>query len=1065
MPRAISSGLQSDYAAGTTRFVSCWRATLTDGTVVRAALHSDDIEFPVGSGEIYLAAQGFDPSNVESSGDLSVDNLEVQGFLASPSITADDIHNGRWDYAEIELFEINLDNLAHGKNIIRKGTLGQVQAGRSIFTAGLRGLTQKYSRKIVTLTKQECDANLGDSRCKIDLAPWTVTGSVAHVDTNKVITDASRTEPTDWFTGGLLTFTSGLNNGRSMEVKSYTKITGGGLFELFEQMPAPIYAADTPIPPAPGPSGTPSSSTPDTFSVYAGCQKRFYQDCIGKFNNAINFRGFPHLPGVGIFGPPGTNLTPATVPTSASAPPPGSPPPPAPAPSPTPAPAPQVASSVGVNLHEGGGSTGANTTIAGILAARHFTRNRVDIFGAGHDLTLVRDMVSRIKANGGTAQGVMQTSYQWDSTIYTDLAAVEAASYSEMTSLVNAVKDLITDFELLNETQLRPEINAAVPVGSAGTSSGPYTGIAACESLAAILKGMARAVHDLATADGKPYRVIMGVVNRDFGWLTYLASRGVTWDVTGWHVYPSLASPSLLTDTYYGTGGPLTQLASFGKPITINEFNAGEIYDAGYENADGATLTEEGYQSVAQHMGEIRQSSANIESVIAYELLDEPGAGVPENRFGLMFNTSSPKVALYLWTYFAGGTLSSTEMTALTSRGLVTATTPVGSKITGYAPGVITPSDTAANFTAFIRQQYDYWSGPNGLLKSTNTGIGSIPAGGYWVQFSDPTYATVSEGMGYGLLITVLMAGYDANAQAKFDGLLKTVLAFPAGNYGGLFNMTNLMTWRVAANGTDAGGAWPATDGDLDIVLALLMADVQWGSGGTYNYKSIALGMLAQIKSYAFTSSGVIVENSGVTHEGRTSDYMFGHFRAFKRATGDAFWDSAISEQKRIVDYVQRNLAPATGLLPDWVGGADTANPFLTTSVNDGGNPHEDGYWYNACRDPWRFGTDYALTGDADIKTYLTRMEQFFVRATGGVVTNICNGYSLTGAPLNANNPYWIDEAFYCPMMVGATCDPLFQGWLDALWSFAKAHPAQGYYSTEIQLISAIVVSGNWWTP
>ena len=34
----------------------------------------------------------------------------------------------------------------------------------------------------------------------------------------------------------------------------------------------------------------------DTFIVTAGCDKRF-QTCHDRFNNVLNFRGFPHIPG------------------------------------------------------------------------------------------------------------------------------------------------------------------------------------------------------------------------------------------------------------------------------------------------------------------------------------------------------------------------------------------------------------------------------------------------------------------------------------------------------------------------------------------------------------------------------------------------------------------------------------------------------------------------------------------------------------------------------------------------------------------------------------------------
>jgi hypothetical protein len=323
--------------------------------------------------------------------------------------------------------------------------------------------------------------------------------------------------------------------------------------------------------------------------------------------------------------------------------------------------------------------------------------------------------------------------------------------------------------------------------------------------------------------------------------------------------------------------------------------------------------------------------------------------------------------------------------------------------------------------------------------------------------------------MGYGLLITAVMAGYDGGAQAQFDALFKFVKAFPASAMvaAGISAGANLMAWKVSSTGSSAANDWYALDGDLDIAYALLMADYQWGSGGTYNYRSEALARIAAIRSVAFATDGTIV--SSQTGAGnRTSDYMYGHFRAFKRATGDTFWDSAVTQQLRITQYMQANYAPATGLLPDWVQAADTSSPFPSSgNIGDSGsNPHENAYWWNACRDPWRSGADYVNSGDATLKATMRRMEDFFVRDSGGIVTNLVAGYALDGTHLASVNPgLYIDPPFQAPIMVGATCDASYQSWLDAHWTYLKAHPATGYYGPEIQLLCAFVVSGNWWAP
>ena len=81
-----------------------------------------------------------------------------------------------------------------------------------------------------------------------------------------------------WFTAGKLTFTSGANAGFAMEVKMPPRpILTACRSRFGRSMPEPIAAGDT-------------------FIVTAGCDKRF-ATCRDRFNNTVNFRGFPHIPG------------------------------------------------------------------------------------------------------------------------------------------------------------------------------------------------------------------------------------------------------------------------------------------------------------------------------------------------------------------------------------------------------------------------------------------------------------------------------------------------------------------------------------------------------------------------------------------------------------------------------------------------------------------------------------------------------------------------------------------------------------------------------------------------
>lgn len=279
--KSLSPALKAHYAKGTTTLCTCWKATLDGGEIIAATSLDRDVIF---GGITYQAAQGYSPSDIESTSDLNPDNLEIEGVLASPAITDDDIHSGRWDYAEIEIFEVNYADLTQGKNVLRVGRLGEVRGGRSKFVAEMRGLMQAYTRVIVRLIEQDCTADLGDARCKVDLDPITVTGTAESIEGNRIITDSARSEPADWFAGAKLTWTSGANAGRSMEVQK----SEPGKLTLTHEMYAPIEVGAT-------------------YTVHAGCLKRFQEDCVAKHSNGLNFRGFPDLPGSKIYRTGGVN--------------------------------------------------------------------------------------------------------------------------------------------------------------------------------------------------------------------------------------------------------------------------------------------------------------------------------------------------------------------------------------------------------------------------------------------------------------------------------------------------------------------------------------------------------------------------------------------------------------------------------------------------------------------------------------------------------------------------------------------------------------------------------------
>jgi len=379
---------------------------------------------------------------------------------------------------------------------------------------------------------------------------------------------------------------------------------------------------------------------------------------------------------------------------------------------------------------------------------------------------------------------------------------------------------------------------------------------------------------------------------------------------------------------------------------------------------------------------------------------------------------------------------------------------PFGARLVAYKAG-IKPTQSAATMDALLKQQYDAWKA-HAIVPAT-----SIVAGGYAVQFSNTTYMTVSEGMGYGMLMAVLFAGHDPNARALFDGLLAVVRARPA--YAIVPFDPNgkwLMDWRINANGSSAGEGWNAMDGDLDIALALLMADKQWGSAGTWNYLQEGRNTIAALKSWNMWADGT-TKGLRNAENNRTSDYMIGHFRAFKAATGDTLWDKAVDRAYWLIDRMQTVYSPGAGLMPDFVINTNTATPSPSTGYIGDGNDKEGFYWWNACRNPWRYSTDYLLSGDTRFQLVTGRMIDYFQKSSGGDPLKIGTGYDLTGKLLTGGN----SPAYHGPICAGACVDARFQGFLDTMWNWNASHLTTGYYDGEIQLLSLVVASGNWWTP
>ncbi|HYF17462.1 MAG TPA: glycosyl hydrolase family 8 [Ramlibacter sp.] len=382
---------------------------------------------------------------------------------------------------------------------------------------------------------------------------------------------------------------------------------------------------------------------------------------------------------------------------------------------------------------------------------------------------------------------------------------------------------------------------------------------------------------------------------------------------------------------------------------------------------------------------------------------------------------------------------------------------PFGARIDPYVAGILPTVASRASMDASVKRSYDAWKA------QAIADVPSIP-GGKAVRFGrSSTYITVSEGMGYGMLIAVLMAGHDPQAREIFDGLLTTVRARPAYGIPVAMGGPYLMEWRLSINGNSAGDGWNAMDGDQDIAMALLMADRQWGSNtGRWNYKQEGIRTINAMKAWNMKPDGT-TKGLATSHVSRTSDYMISHFRAYAKATGDSYWSTTVIDRCYwLIDRMQTVYSPGVGLMPDFIVQTDTANPVPSPGGMGDFVDTEMHYFANAQRNPWRWGTDYVTSGDVRWKNVLDKLVGFIQRDTGGNPAIISAGYRLDGTALNRS---YSPEGFIGPMLCGALVNPSFQPFLNSLWTWNANNFTTDYYDSECQLIPMIVASGNWWQP
>ncbi|WP_425075011.1 glycosyl hydrolase family 8 [Sagittula sp. S175] len=321
---------------------------------------------------------------------------------------------------------------------------------------------------------------------------------------------------------------------------------------------------------------------------------------------------------------------------------------------------------------------------------------------------------------------------------------------------------------------------------------------------------------------------------------------------------------------------------------------------------------------------------------------------------------------------------------------------------------------------------------------------------------SVPNTLTVSEAHGYGMLALVRMAERDRQAKPLFDEMFAYFRAHPAESGPGL------MAWNQTRDCKDAPeGKMTASDGDIDIALALQLAQDRWGG-----YAEDAAEVRAAILAREITRHDLVKLGDWAHYEiydvaSRSSDFMPYNFSVFANAPGPeaSRWSAIRSAGYDVWGRLSDSYAQDTGLVPDFmIGMPDNPRPAPAGFLEG----ESDGFYsWNALRYPYRLAADYRVSHDPPAAVRLQRINAWIRTATDGDPNRIASTYRLDGSiPPDGQwtgEPGWI-SMFAAAAIAGSGAPEADQAWMDALWLALVAIPIEegDYFGNTLKLLAMI---------
>lgn len=198
--KSAPAALLTNIAQNVTSFATLITLVRGDGKTLNFTQHDRPITF---NGVYFRNDVPYNLSAIDTNSDLSVDTTTLEVAIDGTVFTHRDIGNDAYRGGQIEIALVDWKNLDSGKMVLRQGWFTQVQDNRpNTLSLEIGGLMKVLDMGVGRTYQPTCDADLGDSRCRISLDP-----SQAYSPLNPVIQG-------DWkyiYDRTLLTALSGTN--------------------------------------------------------------------------------------------------------------------------------------------------------------------------------------------------------------------------------------------------------------------------------------------------------------------------------------------------------------------------------------------------------------------------------------------------------------------------------------------------------------------------------------------------------------------------------------------------------------------------------------------------------------------------------------------------------------------------------------------------------------------------------------------------------------------------------------------------------------------------------------